>query len=90
MNISKTAIDECLWAIEKELWSVVGIDQASRDMTPLKWYVNTGRASVEFLRCLFSVKASSVAKILRMGGSDEMVIKAIKRSIRFDEKGERL
>ncbi|MBQ6521139.1 MAG: hypothetical protein IJI14_20720 [Anaerolineaceae bacterium] len=40
INVNKTSIDCCMWAIERNLIKKYGTIQAQRDMQPLRWYVN--------------------------------------------------
>lgn len=76
--ISCTSIDNMLFSIEKCLMRSYGCDAASRDISPLLWYINTGRASLPFLRALLASKPYMVARRLHKGGSDMEVINRIK------------
>lgn len=66
-----TTIETGLWAIERYLIKHYGVDQASRDMAPLVWYVKTGRASCDYLHALLSAKPFVIARALHKGGSYE-------------------
>lgn len=81
MSISATTIDTMLWHIQRELMHRYGCDRAARDIAPLRWYIDTGRASADFLRSLFAAKPFMVARKLHMGGSDEEVIARVKSYI---------
>lgn len=78
MCIGKDSIDEALWDIESYIMSREGVDAAYRLMSPLNWYVETGRASTQFLRWLVNVKPFIAARILMKGGTDQNVIDALK------------
>lgn len=75
--LSTTMIDSKLYDIQRELTKREGIRWAERDMSPLYWYVNTGRASTDFLRKLFSVKPYLIARDIMKGGSDQDIINRI-------------
>ena len=83
--ISKSKIDNFLWEVEKVLMNRYGVDVAQRDMSTLYWYINTGRACVEFLNLLVKAKPFMVARRLHNGGSDEEIIKRVKYLIGFDD-----
>lgn len=82
--MSATLIDTMLWHIQREMMSRIGCDAATRAMYPLKWYINTGRASSEFLHKLHQARPVLVARDLARGGSDEAVINRICKRIGFD------
>lgn len=78
-SISRNAIDECLWQIRLRLYqSGAGWDESGSEIAPLEWYVNTGRASVEFLRALVTAKPFMVARRLHKGGSYDEAVSRIK------------
>lgn len=75
---------ECgLWAIQRYAMHHYGIDQADRDTYPLRWYVNTGRASAEFLRLLFHAKPFMVARLLHKGGSHDEALRRVMEYIGY-------
>ena len=83
--ISATRIESILWDIEYRLMVAYGSDAASREIAPLKWYINTGRASTSFLKKLIVAKPFMVARKLHAGGSDEEIIKRIRKYIGGEE-----
>ena len=78
-TISSTGIDAYIWDVTMSLAAKNGLDAARRMVSPLVYYINTGRASVTFLRGLFSVSPAKVARILARGGSDNDILAAIKK-----------
>lgn len=82
IRISKTAVDSYLWQVEKWLYEHYGIDAGNRMMSPLYWYIETGRGSSDFLKSLIACKPFVIGRILAKGGSDDNVLKAIKKRIR--------
>lgn len=59
-------------------------DQANRDIAPLMWYIDTGRASTEFLRKLLDTKPYLVARRLRKGGTYDEVVNRIFSLLRME------
>ena len=82
--ISATSIDNTLWAIESWLMTRYGVSAARREISPLRWYVNTGRASTSFLEALSACQPYLVARRLHQGGSDEEIIKRIKKLLKYE------
>ena len=80
VSISYYAVDAGLYQIKKALMRTKGLslDDASLLMSPLEWYVQTGRASCDFIRKVLTVKPYMIARKLYAGGTDEEVIKRIK------------
>lgn len=77
--VNATSVNTALWHIERELMDRYGIDTAAREIAPLRWYIDTGRASTEFLyRLINKSKPFMVARKLHVGGTDEEIIKRIK------------
>lgn len=77
--VTATSVDTALWHIERELMDRYGTDTAAREIAPLRWYIDTGRASTEFLyRLINKSKPFMVARKLHAGGTDEEIIKRIK------------
>ena len=83
--ISNTLVNGYMWKIQKYLMQKYGATEAERDISPLQWYINTGRASADFLLKLVNTKSYLIAKILHNGGSDSEIIKRIKNYIKYEE-----
>lgn len=81
--VTKTSTETCLWSIERELMKRYGVDQGRRFIDPLCYYINTGRASVEFIRLLIQAKPFMVARKLAAGGSTEDAIKRVQSYIGY-------
>ena len=81
--VNKNSIDNCLWKIQRVLMTKYGCTAADREIAPLIWYINTGRASVPFLEKLIGAKPFMVARKLHMGGSDAEIIDRVKAYIGF-------
>jgi len=81
--LSITMIDGKLYDIQCEVSKREGVRWAERDMQPLYWYVNTGRASTDFLHKLFAVKPYLIARDILKGGSDQDVIDRICKRIGY-------
>lgn len=71
----KFRLDEKMHNIRMYLWEKYGSLQGDNYFYPLEWYVNTGRASTEFIRKLIDSKHFVIGRILAKGGSyDEAVL----------------
>ena len=81
--VNKNSIDNCVWNIKKVLMEKYGTMAADREIAPLIWYIDTGRASTPFLEKLLSAKAFIVARRLHAGGSDMEIIARVKACIGF-------
>lgn len=77
-SVSATNIENALWDVRFSLESKTGCRAADRLISPLSYYINTGRAPVDFLRWFVNEKPATVARILAKGGADEAVIRALK------------
>lgn len=86
MNVNATTIDTGLWAIQRCLMNKYGIDTARRDMEPLKWYIETGRASTPFIASLLDARPWMIARMLHKGGSYDAVLKRIKKYVGYVEE----
>jgi len=83
ISTNATSIETGLWAIQRYLMQRYGVDEAAQDVAPLKWYINTGRAPLEFTRMLLNAKPFMVARKLHEGGSYDEAIQRIKDYIGF-------
>ena len=86
-TMSRTEIDTMMWHIQRDDMQRHGCDAAERDMQPLWWYINTGRASTEFLHKLMHTSPCMVARDLHKGGSYEEVINRVCRRIKYNREG---
>lgn len=83
-TLSLTGIDAYIWDVQKYIMDKKGTDASNRYIYPLKRYINTSRASCEFLKRLFEVSPLRISRILMKSGSDDDIIKDIKRVIKFN------
>ena len=61
-------VDEHTWKVYRYLMRKYGTKIADIDIYPLRWYINTGRASAAYLRAFLSVKPYMVGRKLHNGG----------------------
>lgn len=59
------------------------LEDANGMLSPLQYYLDTGRGSSQFLHNLLGTKPYIIARILAKGGSDSDIMSAIKRRIHF-------
>lgn len=84
ISISATAIETGLWHIERYLMDKYGGQQASVDCAPLKWYINTGRAPLDFIRLVLNAKPFMIGRKLHEGGSYEDAINRVAKYIGWE------
>lgn len=77
-SVSATNIENAILDIRLALELKEGCRAADRLISPLTYYIFTGRAPVDFLRWFVNEKPATVARILAKGGADEAVIRALK------------
>ena len=77
-------IDNIIWNIKKRLMEKHGTDESSRIIAPLTWYINTGRATVEFLKRLRDAKTFLIVRDLEKGGSYEETINRIYNRLKLE------
>lgn len=70
-------IEDHVWKVYRYLIRKYGTKTAEIEVYPLRWYINTGRASTAYLRAFLSVKPYMVGRKLHDGGShDEALARA--------------
>ena len=62
-------IDDHVWKVYSYLTRKYGTKRADIDISPLKWYINTGRASTAYLKAFLAAKPYMVGRKLHQGGS---------------------
>ena len=85
-NISHMVIDNYVWKVQQKIIEKHGYtyDQSYNVVYPLSYYINTGRASVQFLNDMQYVKPYAMARVLVKGfesGTIDECIAAIKNKI---------
>lgn len=75
-SLSATGIIDYVYDVKTSLERQYGSRAAEVEVDPLVFYINTGRASCEFLRRLLETKPFLVARRLHKGGS---IVEAMQR-----------
>lgn len=83
VGVGPAAVESGLWQIQRYLMKRYGVDQSSQDISPLSWYIVTGRASVDFIRAVLTAKPFMIARKLHEGGTYDEVIRRVKDYIGF-------
>lgn len=86
--MSSTKIDTMLWHIQREIMQRHGVSASESMISPLVWYINTGRASASFLSALYNARPVLVARDCARGGSYDDVINRICKRIGFERNAE--
>lgn len=92
-SISYWVVDNYIWKVQQKIIEKQGYtyDQSYNVVYPLSYYVNTGRASAEFLRNMQYVKPYIMARLLAKKyahGTVDECIAAFKKKV--DETMDRL
>lgn len=82
--ISDLAVETYIWKTHRKLIPTYGIDESWRIISPLTWYIRTGRASCDFLRSLMTTKHYLIARDCAKGGSTDEVINRICKRLHYD------
>lgn len=82
VRISRTLIESYMWDVERYTRSKLSVDDSDRVVSPLWWYIDTGRASADFLGRLVQVKPYVIGRLLMKGGSDAEVIDRVKARVK--------
>ena len=77
-----TYSEKVLMKIEMYLMKKYGCDEAHRLIDPLSWYINTGRASMGFIRGVDATKPHLIARILKRSGSAQDIVDALKAYVK--------
>ena len=86
--MSKEKTENALWSIRKYLMHKHGCDMAEYDIQALEWYIDTGRASVDFLKAFHSAKPFMIGRLLHKGGSYDEIISRVKKYIGVENSRE--
>ena len=54
-TVSANNIDNAIYEIKSKMYKKYSVDESERFISPLIYYINTGRASTEFLRILVNL-----------------------------------
>ncbi len=73
-----TKSERILMYYQTKLMKEHGTTKGDSLLYPLRWYINTGRASTQFIHRLADARAKDVVAILTQGGSTEEVIARLK------------
>ena len=85
ISINATSIETGLWAIQRYIMQHYSVDESYQDIAPLSWYINTGRASVDFIRAVLTAKPFMIGRKLHEGGTYDEVIQRVKDYIGYKE-----
>lgn len=84
-NFSMISISEYIADLRLYIASKEDFNTADRMISPLVWYVNTGRACTDFLKALASTKFYSIYTILRKEKSTDETVKLLKKKLGVKE-----
>lgn len=78
-SLSSTGITAYIYAVEASLWKTHTTKEASALLSPLTYWVGTGRIPTSTLKGLLALRPSDIANALSLGGSVEECISRMRR-----------
>ena len=86
-NVSFCNIDNAVHDIKTKMYKKYSVDDAERYIAPLIYYINTGRASTDFLRILVNLterqKSTIANKLIKNYNNTENAINSICKYVGF-------
>lgn len=86
-TVSANNIDNVIYEIKSKMYKKHSIDDAERYISPLIYYINTGRAPTEFLRILVNLterqKSTVANRLVKNYGNTENAIDSICQYVGF-------
>lgn len=83
-RISATGIIDYVYDVKTSLERQYGSRAAEVEVDPLVYYINTGRASCDFLRRLLATRPLLVARRLHAGGSSVEALQRVFALIKYN------
>jgi len=87
-SISLTTIDDAIYSIKSKLCKKHTLAESERYMSPLVYYISTGRSSTEFLKILVNLserqKSTIANKLVKNYGNDKAAIDSICQYIGYE------
>ena len=86
-TVSANNIDNAIYDVKSKMYKKYSVDESERFISPLIYYINTGRASTEFLRILVNLterqKSTIANKLIKNYGNTENAINSICKYVGF-------
>lgn len=86
--VSSNTIEEMIYCIKSKLYKKYTIAESERYISPLVYYISTGRASTDFLRLLINLterqKSTIANRLVKSYGNDKAVIDSICQYIGYE------
>lgn len=90
-SVSSSTIEETIYSIKNKLYKKYTIAESERYISPLVYYISTGRASTEFLKILINLterqKGTIANKLVKNYGNDKAAIDCICQYIGYERYG---
>lgn len=85
--VSANNIDNAIYEIKSKMHKKHSIDESEKFISPLNYYINTGRASTDFLRILVNLterqKTTVANKLVKNYGNTENAIDSVCQYVGF-------
>ena len=89
-SVSINTIDDTIYSIKSKLYKKYTIAETENYISPLVYYINTGRASTEFLKIFINLterqKSVIANKLVKYYGNDKTTIDRICQYIKYDRQ----
>lgn len=86
-DVNYTTITDYLEEVQEKLTNKYGRLEAGRMISPLNWYISTGRASTDFLKALINAAPATTAavrrRLERLDSYDD-TISAVCKALRYN------
>lgn len=87
-TVSANIIDDMLYGIKSKMYKKHTIAESERYISPLVYYINTGRASTDFLKILINLserqKSTIANRLIKNYGNDKEAIDSICKYIGYE------
>lgn len=87
-TVSVNAIDDMLYSIKSKMCRNHTIAESERYISPLVYYISTGRASTDFLKILINLterqKSTIANRLVKNYGNDKMAIDSICQYVGYE------
>lgn len=77
-KVSRTLIDLTERRVLAYMMPRYGVDASIREYDPLRWYIDTGRASGEFILAVCNTRPYIIGRMLHKGGSYQEAVERIR------------
>lgn len=86
-RLSRDSIDDAIFSVKKKMWRKCTVNESKKYISPLVYYIETGRAPTEFLKIIVNLserqKSTIANRLIKNHGNDEAAINSICKYMGF-------